>query len=108
MLYATVATGYRPGGFDPLPTGGFNLESLRSYEIGSKNELFERHLRVNGDVLYYDYSNFQVVTFVPGGPFGAEPEVQAATNMSSRSRTVPRYRPSRCSTTPRVTTSHRR
>jgi len=78
MLYATVATGYRPGGFDPLPTGGFNLESLRSYEIGSKNELFERHLRINGDVFYYDYSNFQVVTFVPGGPLGAEPEVQNA------------------------------
>jgi iron complex outermembrane receptor protein len=75
MLYATVATGYRPGGFDPLPTGGFNLESLMSYELGSKNEFFERRVRVNASVFYYDYSHYQVVTFVPGGPQGAEPLV---------------------------------
>jgi iron complex outermembrane receptor protein len=82
MLYTTVATGYRPGGFDPLPTGGFNLESLRSYEVGSKNEFLDRRLRVNAAVFRYDYSNYQVVTFVPGGPFGAEPQVLNARKAS--------------------------
>jgi iron complex outermembrane recepter protein len=75
MLYATVATGYRPGGFDPLPTGGFTLESLRSYEVGSKNEFLDNRVRANAALFYYDYKNYQVVTFVPGGPLGAEPEV---------------------------------
>lgn len=54
-VYARAATGYRSGGYnasDPVPTGtttipAFNEESVMSYELGLKTELFNRRLRFN-------------------------------------------------------------
>lgn len=36
-------------------------ETVDSYEIGAKAALFERRLRLDGSVYFYDYSNFQTV-----------------------------------------------
>jgi iron complex outermembrane recepter protein len=64
MLYATVATGYRPGGFSPAaPNPAYGIEESTTYEIGSKNELFGRTLRLNLAVYYNDYKGFQQSTF---------------------------------------------
>lgn len=54
-VYARIATGYRSGGFnasDPVAPGGstvpnFGDESVTSYELGVKTELFNRRLRFN-------------------------------------------------------------
>ncbi|MCB2089188.1 MAG: TonB-dependent receptor [Sphingomonadaceae bacterium] len=54
-VYARVATGYRSGGFNasgPVVAGtsqidSFGAESLISYEIGLKSQLFNRRLRLN-------------------------------------------------------------
>jgi len=62
MLYGTVSTGYRPGGF----INGLQSENetLRAYEIGSKNRL-DGTITLNGAVFYYDYSGFQNLASVP-------------------------------------------
>ena len=67
MLYATYATGYRPGGLSPAPSAPppsvthqvFDQEELKSIELGSKNEFLDHKLRVNLSVYSYDYTNFQ-------------------------------------------------
>lgn len=64
MVYATVSSGYRPGGFSPAPPfPAYDIEEITSYELGSKNELLDGRLRINGDVFYYDYQGYQQVTF---------------------------------------------
>ncbi len=53
--YARVATGYRSGGFnasDPVAPGGstvpnFGEETVTSYEVGLKSQLFDNRLRFN-------------------------------------------------------------
>jgi iron complex outermembrane recepter protein len=48
-LYAKYATGYRAGGASSrsLTFRSFGSESVRSYEIGAKTELFDRRVRFN-------------------------------------------------------------
>ena len=65
MAYALIATGFQPGDIS-VTTGSsgpvalpYDQEKLTSYELGIKNELFERRLRLNADVFYYDYSGYQ-------------------------------------------------
>jgi iron complex outermembrane receptor protein len=62
MLYGTVSTGYRPGGF----VNGIKSENetVRAYEIGSKNRI-DNMLTLNGAVFYYNYSGFQNLASVP-------------------------------------------
>lgn len=67
LLYASVSTGYRSGGFD----GGscfdpFDPENLTSYEVGAKMDLSE-YLRVNVAAFVYDYEDYQARLFTPLG-----------------------------------------
>ncbi len=64
MIYASVATGYKAGGFndfDPKTggTGTYLPEQLTAYEAGYKGRLLP-NLQYNTDVFYYDYSNDQI------------------------------------------------
>lgn len=67
-LYARAATGFRSGGFnsgDPVLSGtttlaSFKGESLTSYEVGLKSELFDRKLRLNLAAYYNTYNNLAV------------------------------------------------
>jgi iron complex outermembrane receptor protein len=79
-VYARVATGYRSGGFnsqDPLIPGttrlaNFNPESVISYELGLKSELFDRRLRLNAAAFHNVYSDLAVNiprTDAPAGTF---------------------------------------
>ncbi len=69
MLYATVATGYRAGGFTPnYPHPAYAPENLRSYELGSKNQFLDNTLRVNAAVYDYNYQDYQQLTFQLCGP----------------------------------------
>ncbi len=71
MLYASVAKGYKGGGFN----GGFvtNIaqwipykpEEVMAYELGFKSEWLDRRLIVNGAAFYSDYKNMQAVSSRP-------------------------------------------
>lgn len=78
--YARVATGYRSGGFnagDPVDPGtttlpSFRPESLISYELGLKTELFDRRLRFNIAGYHNVYKDLAVAiprTDAPAGTF---------------------------------------
>jgi iron complex outermembrane receptor protein len=82
LLYATVSTGYKAGGFnDGCETGGgptcalpanglyYQPETLTAYEGGFKFR-FGRAMTLNGAVFHYDYSGLQLsqVANLCGGP----------------------------------------
>jgi iron complex outermembrane receptor protein len=65
MLYATVSTGFKSGGFFINdPTDGIGLtydpETVTAYTIGSKNQFLGNRLRLNFELFKYDYKNQQV------------------------------------------------
>ncbi|MCZ4340303.1 TonB-dependent receptor [Sphingomonadaceae bacterium G21617-S1] len=70
MVFARYAEGYRGGGFVGTPSsaagaGQFDPETARSYELGSKNDFFDRRLRVNIAAFYNKFSDLQRTTTVP-------------------------------------------
>ncbi len=65
MVYARVATGYRPGGLNTvfLPTDvppRVNSDTLTSYEIGVKSEFLDHRALVNLTVFYIDWKDIQL------------------------------------------------
>lgn len=65
LVYATTATGFKGGGigprpFNPAQARGFNPETLTSYEIGFKSDLFDRRLRFNVSAFYSEYNGIQL------------------------------------------------
>jgi iron complex outermembrane recepter protein len=78
MLYGSITTGYKAGGF----AGSQGVESSAStpvapetainYELGFKGDLFDNTLRLNMTGFYTDYEDLQIVRFgpVPGSAFG--------------------------------------
>ena len=74
MLYGTIATGYKPGGFndfDPA-TGGvspYSPEQLTDYELGYKGRWSDR-LEFDSNLFYYDYAKDQISSLsAVGGNF---------------------------------------
>lgn len=69
-IYASVSRGYKPGGLNgtngqvliPLE---FKAETNDAIEIGSKNWLFDRTLRLNVAAFYYKHKNFQFIETDP-------------------------------------------
>ena len=74
-VYARAATGYRSGGFnasDPVLAGtttipNFEEESVTSYELGVKSELFDRRLRFNITGYHNVYDDLTVIVPVLTG-----------------------------------------
>jgi iron complex outermembrane recepter protein len=73
MLFANVATGFKPGGFTNLdPTTGqpgpYKAEQLTAYEVGYKGRPAS-NLEINSDLFYYNYSERLITGGVipPGG-----------------------------------------
>ena len=64
MGYVTVAKGYRAGGFNPYAIAGYpktyDEETLFSYEIGVKSQLFQKRLTLNTNLYSMDISDMQV------------------------------------------------
>ena len=57
-LYAFVARGYKPGGFNS-PTSTFGPETVWDYELGWKSSMLDNHLRTQLGGFHYQYQNFQ-------------------------------------------------
>jgi iron complex outermembrane receptor protein len=82
LLYADVATGYRPGTANvrasatsrfsgnviPYPDVFTKPEELLAYEMGAKTSFFNKRLTVNLDAYFYDYTNRQYTELLPGVP----------------------------------------
>lgn len=71
LLYASVATGYKAGGFNvglpPVKPGdlpnSFDPENMTAYTIGSKNSFAGNRIRLNLEAWYWDYRDVQQVQF---------------------------------------------
>ena len=72
LIYVTASKGYKAGGVNLTPntpnTPNFLPERNFVYEAGFKTELFDRHLRVNGDVFHSNYKDIQLSSLVGGLP----------------------------------------
>lgn len=66
LYYASISRGVKSGGFTAYNSfstdavGAFDPEVLLAYEVGFKSDLFDRRLRLNGAVYFYDYTDQQV------------------------------------------------
>jgi iron complex outermembrane receptor protein len=82
LVYASVSTGYRAGGFNGRATSvasqqPFKPEKVVNYEIGSKNQfiLGGAPVTVNLAAYYSDYKDIQRTVVLNGAPVGAPPVV---------------------------------
>ncbi len=63
MLYASVSTGFKSGGFlQTQRAEPYDEETVTAYEIGSKNRFFENRLQANVSAYYYEYDDMQLRT----------------------------------------------
>jgi iron complex outermembrane receptor protein len=72
MTYASVARGYRGGGFNsPLaPTRTYKGDSVWTYEVGSKYTSPDRLFSINGALFYNDYSDYIGLNSIAPSPAG--------------------------------------
>jgi iron complex outermembrane receptor protein len=63
LLYATVSTGFKSGGFLQQPRAEpYDPETITAWEIGSKNRFLDNRLQANFSLYYYDYEDMQLTT----------------------------------------------
>nr|QQZ51445.1 TonB-dependent receptor [Phenylobacterium glaciei] len=73
MAYVQYARGYRSSAingsalFNPADINVADPETLNSYEVGLKTQLFDRRLTLNSSAFYYDYKNQQFINTVSIG-----------------------------------------
>jgi iron complex outermembrane receptor protein len=66
MMYATVSTGFRSGGFNagfftnPAIPPSFGPETVTAYEVGSKNRFWDNRLRLNISAYRNEFQDLQV------------------------------------------------
>jgi iron complex outermembrane receptor protein len=92
MLYVSASKGFRPGQINgPIPAtlcksdlaalgltsapAGAKPDSLWNYEIGSKNEFFDGHLRINGAAFQMNWSDIQLTVGLPTCEFSFQANV---------------------------------
>lgn len=71
LLYLSYKRGQKSGGFitgnvagTPAAVRPFGEETNNAYEFGVKTDLFDKKLRVNGAVFYYDYQDMQNTSLI--------------------------------------------
>jgi iron complex outermembrane receptor protein len=75
MLYATVSTGFKAGGFNQSATAtpgsttalSYDPEVLTAYELGSRNRFLDDRLQVNLEGFYWKYHNHQEAHLITDG-----------------------------------------
>lgn len=66
FLYAKFATGYKAGGFNSNGSAAsvpYDSEAVKSFEVGSKNQFWDRKIKFNAALFYQDYTNYQASQF---------------------------------------------
>jgi iron complex outermembrane receptor protein len=86
MGYASVAKGYKAGGFDGTEPGAeFAPEKVWNFETGVKSTFPEQNLLVNASAYYYRYDNRQTLTLIPSSEGLGVPEYQVSnTNQAAK------------------------
>lgn len=78
MVYARIATGYRPGGPNAVcdgPDEGIEIpceyrpDKTTNYEVGAKGDMLGRMLSYDVSVYHIDWKDIQVTQVVPSGTF---------------------------------------
>jgi iron complex outermembrane receptor protein len=68
MVYARLASGYRPG-TPNLPTLGVpresNADKTKNYEIGAKGDFLDHKLSIDASVYYIDWTDIQITLIDP-------------------------------------------
>ncbi|VAV93561.1 TonB-dependent receptor [hydrothermal vent metagenome] len=73
MIYASVSTGFKSGGFTgsassaAQATKPFNLEKATNFEVGVKSQFWDNRARFNVAAFYTDYTDLQVTRFFQPG-----------------------------------------
>jgi iron complex outermembrane recepter protein len=70
LTYASVARGFKSGGFNPTATSagrGFAPEGAWTYEAGVKSSVLSRRVTLNGAAYFTDYTDLQVQTPIRPG-----------------------------------------
>jgi iron complex outermembrane recepter protein len=70
MVYARVATGYRPGGPNfslPNVPSTFKADRLTNYEVGIKTQLWDNRITFNAAYFYINWKDVQVSVVNPVG-----------------------------------------
>jgi iron complex outermembrane receptor protein len=76
LIYFTVGTGFKSGGFYPNPGAGeYGPEELTAFELGLKNRFFNNTLEANLEAFVWNYDNHQIshlveATTPTGAPLG--------------------------------------
>jgi iron complex outermembrane receptor protein len=71
MVYARLASGYRPGGPNGAVLAGKNVplffgpDKTQNYEVGTKAELLDHRLSIDASVYYIDWKDIQIVLTDP-------------------------------------------
>ncbi len=84
MAYGSFSTGYKGGGINPRPffiiqIENFTPETMDTWEVGFKSELFNRRMRLNAAYFINDYEDIQITQLVcelPFPPFFGPPCLQ--------------------------------
>jgi iron complex outermembrane receptor protein len=75
LLYASIAKGVKAGGFNPtaflVENRTYDPDKNWTYEVGSKNVMFDRRLQLNVSAFYTKWSNLQVNSPNIGSPTAA-------------------------------------
>jgi outer membrane receptor protein involved in Fe transport len=73
MLYARLASGYRPGGPNPWLSvqqgapASFGSDRMRNYEVGIKGGFFDERLSLDASFYYIDWQDVQIRLNASGG-----------------------------------------
>ncbi|PCI45239.1 MAG: TonB-dependent receptor, partial [Alphaproteobacteria bacterium] len=74
LTYASYTQGFKSGGFNiryllPVPAPiRFTPETVKSWEVGLKMDLFDNRVRLNTAGFFAKYDDIQVVTYIAGAP----------------------------------------
>jgi iron complex outermembrane recepter protein len=66
MVYARLASGYRPGGPNAFASGvpaKFDPDKTQNYEIGAKGSFWENRLTLDASLYYIDWKDLQLTLF---------------------------------------------
>ena len=63
-IYASASKGFRSGGFNSFGEPSYGPESIWTYQLGTKFEVFDQRLSVDAAVFYSNYSGYQLTGVV--------------------------------------------